>query len=37
MKILDSMCKGKCFICTVPFSLWAISMTWLHLGAPQKI
>jgi hypothetical protein len=22
---------------SLPFSLWAVSTTWLHVGAPQKI
>jgi hypothetical protein len=31
------MDKTKCFLSTLPFSPWAVSATWLHVGAPQKI
>jgi hypothetical protein len=33
----DSMGKTDFFLSTLPFSLWAILDTWLHVGAPQKI
>jgi hypothetical protein len=29
--------QKKLFLSTLPFSLWAISTTCLHVGAPQKI
>jgi hypothetical protein len=31
------MGKTNFFFSTLPFSPWAISVTWLHVGAPQKI
>jgi hypothetical protein len=37
VKIQDSMGKSNFFLSTLPFSLWAVSATWLHVGAPQKI
>jgi hypothetical protein len=33
----DSMDKTNFFLSTVPFSPWAISATWLHVGALPKI
>jgi hypothetical protein len=33
----DSMGKTKKNLGTLPFNPWAISATWLHVGAPQKI
>jgi hypothetical protein len=32
----DSMGQNF-FFSTLPFSPWAFSTTWLHVGAPQKI
>jgi hypothetical protein len=32
-----SMDKTNFFFSTLPFNPWAISATWLHVGAPQKI
>jgi hypothetical protein len=37
VKNQDSMGKTNFFLSTLPFSPWAISTTWLHVGAPQKI
>jgi hypothetical protein len=37
VKNQDFMGKTNFFLCTSPFSPWAISATWLHVGAPQKI
>jgi hypothetical protein len=37
VKIQDSMDKTNFFFSTLPFSPWAVSSTWLHIGAPQKI
>jgi hypothetical protein len=37
VKIQDSMGKTNFFLSTLPFSPWAVSATWLHVGAPQKI
>jgi hypothetical protein len=31
------MDKTKYFLSTLPFSPRAVSATWLHVGAPQKI
>jgi hypothetical protein len=31
------MDKTKYFLSTLPFSPSAVSATWLHVGAPQKI
>jgi hypothetical protein len=31
------MGKTNYFLRTLPFSPWAVSTTWLHVGAPQKI
>jgi hypothetical protein len=33
----DFMDKTKYFLRTLPFSPWAVSATWLHVGAPLKI
>jgi hypothetical protein len=33
----DFMDKTNYFLRTLPFSPWAVSATWLHVGAPQKI
>jgi hypothetical protein len=33
----DFMGKTNFFLSTLPFSLWAVLATWLHVGAPQKI
>jgi hypothetical protein len=37
VKIQDSMGKTNFFISTLPFNPWAVSATWVHAGAPQKI
>jgi hypothetical protein len=37
VKNQDSMGKTNFFLSTLPFSLWAVLATWLHIGAPQKI
>jgi hypothetical protein len=40
VKNQDSMGKTNFFLSTLPslpFSPWAISATWLHVGAPHKI
>jgi hypothetical protein len=37
MKNQDSMGKTNFFLSTLPYSLWAVLATWLHVGAPQKI
>jgi hypothetical protein len=37
MKKQDSMGKTNFFFSTLPFSLWAVLATWLHIGAPQKM
>jgi hypothetical protein len=37
VKNQDSMGKTKFLFSTLPFSLWAVSTTWLHVGTPQKI
>jgi hypothetical protein len=29
--------QNKLFLSTLPFRPWAVSATWLHVGAPQKI
>jgi hypothetical protein len=31
------MGKTNYFLRTMPFSPWAVSATWLHVGAPKKI
>jgi hypothetical protein len=33
----DFMGKTNYFLRTLPFSPWAVSATWLHVGAPEKI
>jgi hypothetical protein len=37
VKIQDSMGKTNFFLSTLPFNPWAVSATWLHVRAPQKI
>jgi hypothetical protein len=37
VKNQDSMSKTNFFFSTLPFNPWAVSATWLHVGAPQKI
>jgi hypothetical protein len=37
VKNQDFMGKTNYFLSTLPFSPWAVSATWLHVGAPQKI
>jgi hypothetical protein len=37
VKNQDFMGKKKFFFSTLPFSPWAVSATWLHVGVPQKI
>jgi hypothetical protein len=37
MKNQDFMGKTDFFLSTLPFSPWAVSATWLHIRAPQKI
>jgi hypothetical protein len=37
VKNQDSMGKTNFFLSTLPFSLWGILATWLHVGAPQNI
>jgi hypothetical protein len=37
VKNQDFMGKTNYFWSTLPFSPWAVSATWLHVGAPQKI
>jgi hypothetical protein len=37
VKNQDTMGKTNFFLSTLPFSPWAVSTTWLHVGAPQKI
>jgi hypothetical protein len=34
VKIQDSIGKTNYFLRTLPFSPWAVSATWLHVGAP---
>jgi hypothetical protein len=34
VKNQDSMGKTNFFLRTLPFSPWAVSATWLHVGAP---
>jgi hypothetical protein len=36
VKNRDSMGKTNFFLSTLPFSLWAVLATWLHVGALQK-
>jgi hypothetical protein len=37
VKNQDSMGKTNFILSTLPFSPWAVSATWLHVGALQKI
>jgi hypothetical protein len=37
VKNQDFMGKTNFLFRTLPFSPWAVSATWLHVGAPQKI
>jgi hypothetical protein len=37
VKNQDFMGKTNFFLSTVPFNRWAVSATWLHVGAPHKI
>jgi hypothetical protein len=37
VKNQDSIGKTNFILSTLPFSPWAVSATWLHVGAPQKI
>jgi hypothetical protein len=37
VKNQDSMDKANFFLSTLPFNPWAVSATWLHVGAPQNI
>jgi hypothetical protein len=37
VKNQDSMGKTNFFLSTLPFNPWAVSATWLHVGASQKI
>jgi TRAP-type mannitol/chloroaromatic compound transport system permease small subunit len=37
VKNQDFMGKTNYFLRILPFSPWAVSATWLHVGAPQKI
>jgi hypothetical protein len=37
VKTQDFMGKTNFFLCTLPFSLWVVLATWLHVGATQKI
>jgi hypothetical protein len=37
VKNQDSMDKTNFFLITLPFNPWAVSATWLHVEAPQKI
>jgi hypothetical protein len=34
VKNQDFMAKTNYFLRTLPFNLWAVSATWLHVGAP---
>jgi hypothetical protein len=34
VKNQDFMGKTNYFLITLPFSPWAVSATWLHVGAP---
>jgi hypothetical protein len=36
VKNQDSMDKTNFFFSTLPFRPWAISTTWMYVGAPQK-
>jgi hypothetical protein len=33
----DSMGKSNFFLSTMPFNLWVVLATWLHIGALQQI
>jgi hypothetical protein len=37
VKNQDSMGKTNFFLSTLSFNPWAVSATWLRVGAPQKI
>jgi hypothetical protein len=37
VKNQESMGKTKFFLSTLPYSLWAILATLLHVGAPKKL
>jgi phosphotransferase system IIA component len=37
VKNQDFMGKTNYLLRTLPFSPWAVSATWLHVGTPQKI
>jgi hypothetical protein len=37
LKNQDLMGRTNFFLSTMPFNPWAVSATWLHVGAPQKI
>jgi hypothetical protein len=37
VKNQDFMGKINYFLRILPFNPWAVSDTWLHVGAPQKI
>jgi hypothetical protein len=37
VKNQDSMGKTNFFLSTMPFRPWAVSATWLYVGAAQKI
>jgi hypothetical protein len=37
VKNQDFMGKINYFLRTLPFNPWAVSATWLHVGAPYKI
>jgi hypothetical protein len=37
VEIQDSMDKTNFFLSILPFNPYAVSATWLHVGAPQKI
>jgi hypothetical protein len=37
VKNQDSIGKTNFFLSTMPFSPWAASATWLHVGASHKI
>jgi hypothetical protein len=37
VKNQDSMGKTNFFLSILPYSPWAISATWLHVGVPHKI
>jgi hypothetical protein len=37
VKNQHSMGKKNFFLSNLPFSPWAVSAIWVHIGAPQKI